>query len=213
MIFLKENSPFPDISLANEEGLLAIGGKLTSQRLLDAYSLGIFPWFTEGQPILWWSPDPRMVLFLDQFKPSKSLKKTMASNLFQITYNTAFAKVIQECALAKRKGQTGTWINREMINAYLNLHQEGYAISIEVWQNEKLVGGLYGIDLAEKRIFCGESMFHKTNNASKVAFMHLIQKLKEKNYLLIDCQVYTKHLESLGAKEISRNHFVEFLTK
>jgi leucyl/phenylalanyl-tRNA---protein transferase len=211
MIFLNENTPFPDVSLADEDGLLAFGGKLTTKRLLEAYNSGIFPWFSDGQPVLWWSPDPRMVLFLEQFKVSKSLRKSIKSGAFQVTFNTAFAKVIQECALAKRYDQEGTWITQKMINAYVELHKKGHAISIEIWQNEKLVGGLYGIDLPEKRIFCGESMFHKVNDASKVALYHLIENLKTKNYILIDCQVYTKHLNSLGAKQISRTEFIKLL--
>jgi len=211
MIFLQDNSPFPDASLADEDGLLAIGGRLTTARLLDAYNSGIFPWYSEGQPVLWWSPDPRMVLFLDRFKVSKSLKKTIKSNIFQVTFNTAFAKVIQECALAKRNDQDGTWITRGMMDAYLELHNKGHALSVEVWQNEQLVGGLYGIDLHEKRLFCGESMFHKVTDASKVAFYHFVKHLKIQNYNLIDCQVYTKHLESLGGCLIARDEFIKHL--
>lgn len=211
MIFLKDNSPFPDVSLADENGLLAIGGKLTTDRLLDAYHSGIFPWYSEGQPVLWWSPDPRMVLFLERFKVSKSLRKTIKSNVFQVTFNTAFDKVIQECALAKRNDQDGTWITPEMIDAYVELHLEGHAISVEVWQNETLVGGLYGIDLPEKKVFCGESMFHKVTDASKVALFSLVEKLKAEDYKLIDCQVYSKHLEMLGACLISRNQFLGHL--
>lgn len=208
MIFLKDNSPFPDVSLADEDGLLAIGGKLTTASLLDAYNSGIFPWFSEGEPVLWWSPDPRMVLFIDRFKVSKSLNKTIKSNVFQVTFNTAFAKVIQECALAKRNDQDGTWITHEMIDAYVELHLKGHAVSVEVWQNKVLVGGLYGIDLPEKKVFCGESMFYKVSDASKVALFFLVEKLKSEDYKFIDCQVYTKHLDSLGACLISRNQFL-----
>jgi len=211
MIFLKDNSPFPDVSLTNEDGLLAIDGKLTTARLLDAYNSGIFPWYSEGQPVLWWSPDPRMVLFLDRFKVSKSLRKTIKSNVFQVTFNNAFAKVIQECALAKRNDQDGTWITREMINSYIELHNKGHAVSVEVWQNKILVGGLYGIDLSEKKVFCGESMFHKVTDASKVAMFFLVEKLKVENYRLIDCQVFTNHLNYLGAEEISRPDFLKIL--
>lgn len=211
MIFLKDNSPFPDVSLANEDGLLAIGGTLTTARLLNAYNSGIFPWYSEEQPVLWWSPDPRMVLFLDDFKVSKSLKKTIHSGKFKVTFNTVFAEVIKACAMAKRQGQEGTWITQEMINAYIELHKNGHAISVEVWQNETLVGGLYGIDLPEKKVFCGESMFHKVTDASKVALFSLVEKLKAEDYKLIDCQVYSKHLEMLGACLISRNQFLGHL--
>lgn len=211
MIFLNENTPFPDVSLADEDGLLAVGGTLTTERLLKAYNSGIFPWYSEGQPVFWWSPDPRMVLFLSQFKVSKSLRKTIASGEFQVTFNTAFAEVIQECALAKRNNQEGTWITQEMIDAYFELHNKGHAVSVEVWQDNILVGGLYGIDLPEKGVFCGESMFHKVTDASKVAFYHLVEHLKIKNYKLVDCQVYTKHLESLGACLLPRDEFVKYL--
>jgi len=213
MIFLKDNTPFPDVTLADEDGLLAVGGKLTTSRLLDAYNSGIFPWYSEGQPVLWWSPDPRMVLFLDRFKVSKSLRKTIKTNVFQVTFNTAFAKVIQECALANRNDQDGTWITQDMMDAYVELHQKGHAVSVEVWQNEVLVGGLYGIDLPEKRVFCGESMFHKVTDASKVALFYIVDYLKINNYLFIDCQVYTKHLASLGAKKIPKKYFLKFLQK
>src|SRR5690606_13342801 len=161
---------FPEVSLADEDGLLAVGGTLTTERLLKAYNSGIFPWYSEGQPVLWWSPDPRMVLFLDQFKVSKSLRKTIISGEFQVTFNTAFAEVIQKCALTKRNDHQGTWITQEMIDAYIELHHKGHAVSVEVWQNKKLAGGLYGIDLPEKHVFCGESMFHLVTDASKVAF-------------------------------------------
>lgn len=213
MIFLQENTPFPNVNLADEDGLLAVGGTLTTKRLIDAYNAGIFPWFSNGQPVLWWSPDPRMVLFIDDFKVSKSLKKTVDSGKFKVTFNTAFAEVIEACAAVKRKGQDDTWITQEMKKAYIQLHQKGIATSVEVWENQQLVGGLYGIDLTEKRIFCGESMFHNENNASKVALYYLIEKLKANNYILIDCQVYTVHLESLGAKEIEKNQFLKFLQK
>jgi leucyl/phenylalanyl-tRNA---protein transferase len=211
MIFLKDNSPFPDVSLADEDGLLAVGENLTTERLLEAYNSGIFPWYSEGQPVLWWSPDPRMVLFLDQFKVSKSLSKTIISGDFQVTFNTAFSEVIQECAQVKRNDQEGTWITQVMIDTYTELNKEGHTVSVEVWQNKKLVGGLYGIDLPEKRVFCGESMFHKVSDASKVAFYHLVEHLKARNYKLIDCQVYTKHLASLGACLIPRDEFVKHL--
>ncbi len=213
MVFLEENTPFPDVSLADDDGLLALGGTLSSERLMTAYRSGIFPWFSNNQPVLWWSPDPRMVLFPEKFKVSKSLRQKLKSNPFEITFNTAFTEVIKQCALTKRKKETGTWITKSMQEAYLELHRRGHAVSVETWQDSKLVGGLYGIDLPEKKIFCGESMFHHVSDASKIAFYHLVQKLKEKNYKLIDCQVYTKHLESMGAEEINREKFVSFLTK
>lgn len=211
MIFLKENDSFPDVNLADEDGLLAVGGILTTKRLIEAYNSGIFPWYSDGQPVLWWSPDPRMVLFLDNFKVSKSLKKTIDSGKFKVTFNTAFAEVITACAMAKRQGQDGTWITQEMINAYIELHKKGHAFSVEVWHNDTLVGGLYGIDLPEKKVFCGESMFHKVSEASKVALFFLVEKLKTEGYKLIDCQVYSKHLEMLGACLISRNQFLGHL--
>ena len=211
MIFLKENDSFPDVNLADEDGLLAVGGTLTTKRLIEAYNSGIFPWYSEGQAVLWWSPDPRMVLFLDNFKVSKSLKKTIDSGKFKVTFNTAFAEVITACAMAKRQGQDGTWITQEMINAYIELHKKGHAFSVEVWHNDTLVGGLYGIDLPEKKVFCGESMFHKVSEASKVALFFLVEKLKTEGYKLIDCQVYTKHLDFLGACLISRNQFLGHL--
>ncbi len=213
MKFIKDQDPFPELSHADEDGLLAIGGSLNPQRLLMAYQSGIFPWFSGNQPVLWWSPDPRMVLFLEDFKTSKSLRQKIKSNLFKVTFNTAFAEVIKECAQVKRTNETGTWITDGMQQAYIELHNIGHAKSIEVWENDILVGGLYGIDLPEKKIFCGESMFHKTNDASKIALNHLVKILKQKEYLLIDCQVYTAHLASLGAREISREKFISFLIK
>ncbi|MEX0997996.1 MAG: leucyl/phenylalanyl-tRNA--protein transferase [Flavobacteriaceae bacterium] len=213
MIYLEENDPFPPLEFADEDGLLAVGGSLTSERLMTAYRSGIFPWFNENQPVLWWSPDPRMVLYPNNFKVSKSLLQKIKSNRFTITFNTAFAEVIKACAQIKRKKESGTWITKGMQEAYLELNRLGHAISVEVWQNNKLVGGLYGVDLPEQKIFCGESMFHKETDASKIAFYHLVETLKSKHYLLIDCQVYNKHLESLGAQKISRDLFVSILTK
>ena len=191
MIYLSSQLWFPSVTEASKEGLLAIGGDLSSDRLLLAYRSGIFPWFEDDQPILWWSPDPRMVLFPERFKVSKSLKKVLDSNIFQVTFNQNFSEVIKQCASVKRKGQRGTWITSEMISAYQELHEKGFAKSVEVWKEGKLVGGLYGIDLPEKKVFCGESMYTKESNASKVGFYILIEKLKERNYKIIDCQVYT----------------------
>jgi len=214
MVYLHENSPFPPVKLADEDGLLALGGSLTSERLMTAYRSGIFPWFNENQPVLWWSPDPRMVLYLEKFKTSKSLSQKLKSNRFKVTFNSAFAEVIKACAQINRKNQSGgTWITQEMQEAYIKLHHMGHAVSVEVWEGTDLIGGLYGVDLPEKKVFCGESMFHKKTDASKIAFYHLVKKLKSNNYKLIDCQVYNKHLESLGAQEISRDLFVSILTK
>jgi leucyl/phenylalanyl-tRNA--protein transferase len=212
MIYLSSKLWFPSVTEASKEGLLALGGDLSLERLLLAYSTGIFPWYEDYQPILWWSPDPRMVLFPKRFKVSKSLKKVINSNVFEVTYNQNFSEVIKQCAFIKRKDQGSTWITSEMISAYQNLHEKGFAKSVEVWKEGKLVGGLYGIDLPEKKVFCGESMFSKESNASKVGFYTLVEKLKERNYKLIDCQVYTKHLSSLGAEEISRKDFMELLS-
>lgn len=210
MYFAANELWFPHPSEANEDGILAVGGALTTERLLLAYNSGIFPWFEEDQPVLWWSPDPRMVLFPSEFKASKSLRKLIRLAQFKVTFNTAFAAVIQHCATIKRDGQGGTWITSTMEDAYIELHEKGIALSVEVWENDLLVGGLYGVDLKDKKVFCGESMFSKKSNASKVAFYYLVQSLLEKEYRLIDCQVYNSHLESLGAGEISR---VDFLDK
>ena len=211
MIYLSSQLWFPSVVEASKEGLLAIGGDLSSDRLLLAYRSGIFPWFEDDQPILWWSPDPRMVLYPERFKVSKSLRKVLDSNIFKVTFNENFSEVIKQCASVKRKGQRGTWITSEMISAYQELHEKGFAKSVEVWKEGKLVGGLYGIDLPEKKVFCGESMYSKESNASKVGFYILIEKLKERHYKLIDCQVYTNHLHSLGAEEIPREEFLKAL--
>lgn len=211
MHFLEKELWFPSSSLATEDGLLAVGGDLSSPRLLLAYNSGIFPWYEAGQPILWWSPDPRMVLFPEKFKVSKSLRKILKSRKFRITFNKNFPEVIKNCATVPRKGQTGTWITREMQEAYTALHELGHAVSVEVWEHDKLVGGLYGIDLPEKKIFCGESMFSLVSEASKAALFHLTEYVKSKNYKFIDCQIYNAHLESLGAEEMERNRFLEFL--
>lgn len=207
MHFLTDKIAFPDVSEATFEGLLAIGGDLSSERLIHAYSNGIFPWFEDEEPLLWWSPDPRFVLFPGNLKISKSMKQILRKKTFKVTVNKDFKSVIEECALAKREGQDGTWITDQMVEAYLKLHRLGYSKSVEVWQNNELVGGLYGVDLGNK-VFCGESMFAKVSNASKVGFITLVQN---SNYNLIDCQVHTKHLESLGAKHISRAEFLKFL--
>jgi len=216
MFLLSKDLVFPPVHLANEDGLLAIGGDLSSERLLLAYKSGIFPWFSDGEPIVWYSPNPRMVLYPEKLKVSKSMKQLIRKNKFQITFNQNFKEVITNCKIIARKNQPGTWITNEMQEAYIKLHQKGIAKSVEVWQQneedvskKELVGGLYGIDLGT--IFCGESMFSKVSNTSKLAFIYLTQELKNKNYKLIDCQVYNSHLASLGAEEITRDQFLTYL--
>ncbi len=196
---------FPDPALAEDDGLLAIGGDLSLDRLLLAYSNGIFPWFSEGEPIFWYSPHQRCVIFPDRILVSKSMKKVLRNEIFTITVDTAFEEVILNCAKTPRKGQDGTWITDEMQAAYINLHKKGYAHSVEVWQDDQLVGGLYGLKV--NRVFCGESMFSKVSNASKAATIYL-SKL---NVDLIDCQMPNDHLMSLGAEMIDRAHYMELL--
>lgn len=211
MHLLDDTFSFPHPELTHETGILAIGGDLSPERLILAYQNGIFPWYSDDEPLLWWSPDPRMVLFPDELKVSKSMRKLFRDQKFKVTFNQDFESVIRACAEIPRQDQDGTWITEEMIQSYLKLHQLGYAQSVEVYENEKLVGGLYGIYLKEKAIFCGESMFTKVSNASKYGFISLIKKLKEEGVQLIDCQIYTAHLASLGAKEISREAFLSYL--
>lgn len=211
MVYLSNELWFPPLEVATQDGLLAVGGDLSIERLLLAYNSGIFPWFSKGEPLLWWSPDPRMVLFPKKLKVSKSLRKILQKNEFKITFNTAFSEVIKNCSCIEREGQADTWITNEMVDVYEKLHELGHALSVEVWKDDKLVGGLYGIDLTKRKVFCGESMFSKETNASKVAFCHLVEKLKDKNYTIIDCQVHTAHLESLGAEEIPRTEFLNYL--
>ncbi len=205
--WLGEHIDFPPHELSSEEGVIALGGDLSVKRLLHAYKNGIFPWFNEGEPIVWYSPSKRMVLFPDELKISKSMRQVLRKNDFVITENKAFEEVILACKKTQRKNQDGTWITDDMLSAYLKLHKTGLAKSIEVWKEDELVGGLYGVDL-DNGVFCGESMFSKASNMSKVAFIHLVKK---GNYKLIDCQVYNDHLASLGANEISRAQFLEFL--
>ena len=209
MILLGKEIIFPNVETASQQGIVAIGGDLSNERLILAYKSGIFPWYNEGEPIIWYSPDPRMVLFPDKLKISKSMYQVLRKNDFEITFNQNFTEVISQCKTWERKDQAGTWITDEMKIAYMKLHELGIAKSIEVWQNNELVGGLYGIDLGH--VFCGESMFSKVSNASKAAFIHLTRKLEEENYKLIDCQVYNEHLASLGAEEIPRAKFIEIL--
>ncbi|MBS7252721.1 leucyl/phenylalanyl-tRNA--protein transferase [Flavobacterium branchiicola] len=209
MYYLREDLFFPPVSEADEEGILAIGGDLNPERLKLAYKSGIFPWFNEGEPILWWAPDPRMVLFLDELVISKSMRNILNRKMFKLTFNKNFKEVILNCQQIKREGQDGTWISDEMIEAYCKLNEEGIAKSVEVWQDETLVGGLYGIDLGN--VFCGESMFSKVSNASKTAFIALALYLQKENYKVLDCQVYNPHLESLGCREIDREEFMSIL--
>lgn len=211
MYILSKNIEFPPVEHADNDGLLAIGGDLSQERLLLAYRSGIFPWYNEGEPIIWYSPDPRMVLFPEELKVSKSMKQVLRKDEFTVTFNRDFKQVIENCATVKRPDQEGTWITNDMQKAYIQLHTSGYAMSVEVWKEEELVGGLYGMWLQEKKVFCGESMFAKVSNASKVGFISLVSMLKEKKVQLIDCQVYTDHLASLGAREISRKAFLDYL--
>ena len=207
MEFLTAQIKFPDVSQASPEGLLAIGGDLSPERLLLAYKSGIFPWFDKTQPILWWSPDPRFVLFPENLKISKSMQGLIKKQIFKVSFNTCFERIINECAEIKREGQNGTWITEEMKTSYIKLHKLGYATSVEVWKDNNLVGGLYGVDL-RNGIFCGESMFSKVSNASKFGF---ISFLRNTTFKLIDCQVYTDHLANLGAEEIDRRVFLSYL--
>lgn len=207
MYYLGSKIAFPDPRQASKDGLIGIGGDLSPERLLLAYKMGIFPWFEKEQPILWWSPDPRFVLYPKKLKVSKSMKQVLRNSDFEITVNQSFDQVITECSIAKRSGQRGTWITENMIEAYKKLHELGYAKSVEVWLDNEIVGGLYGVDI-NNGVFCGESMFTKVSNASKVGFIAFIQNTE---YKLIDCQVYTDHLESLGAEEIKREDFLNHL--
>lgn len=205
--YIRHDLSFPSVETATPEGLLAYGGDLNPKRLLLAYRSGIFPWYNSSDPILWWSPDPRLVLYTDEFIFRKSLKKRMKH--FEIRYNTAFTEVMQECGSIEREGQKGSWIIPEIIEAYSVLHDMGYAHSIEAWQDDKLVGGLYGIMIG--KMFYGESMFAKVNDASKVAFATLVEKLKAEGVKMIDCQISSPHLISLGAREITRHEFIKHL--
>lgn len=209
MYFLTKELFFPPVDEASYDGILAVGGDLSIDRLLLAYNNGIFPWFDADDPILWWSPSERMVVDPNNYKVSKSLRNIINRNIFKVTFNKDFKSVIENCQQIDRKGQDGTWISDDIIESYTKLHELGKAKSVEIWQNNGLVGGLYGIDLGH--VFCGESMFSKVPNASKVAFVKLIEYLKENNYKLLDCQVHNDHLEKLGAFEISRESFMKIL--
>ena len=207
--FLNERIWFPPVEKAWEDGLLAVGGDLSPERLLLAYRSGIFPWFSEGEPPLWWSPDPRFVLFPDELKISKSMKQVLKSGKFTFTIDAAFREVVVNCQAAERPGQDGTWITDDIVLAYCKMHELGYAHSAEAWIGEKLVGGLYGIRLGNA--FFGESMFSLESNASKYAFIQWVQLLKTEGVNIIDCQVYTEHLDSLGARMIPRSNFLQLI--
>jgi len=206
----EQDFPALNKALREPDGLLAIGGCLSKKRLLNAYRHGIFPWYNPGEPILWWSPDPRLVLFPDQLIVSRSLRKTLRKNIFTVTFDQAFSEVIAACA-ELRKESAGTWITEDIAQAYIELHQSGFAHSAEAWLDSELVGGLYGIALG--RVFFGESMFHTRTDASKVVFATLVEQLKTWDYQLIDCQVHTKHLASFGAVSCDRSHFVKLLNQ
>lgn len=213
MYLLNPNSAelsFPPVEHASPEGLLAAGGDLSAPRLLEAYRQGIFPWYSAGQPILWWSPDPRAVLFPEKVKISRSLKKTLRKGAFSVTSDLAFRQVMLACA-GPRKSESGTWITDEMVEAYSRLHDQGYAHSVEVWADDELAGGLYGVGIGH--VFFGESMFTRVTDASKVAMVALCRQLQRWGFTLIDCQVASPHLFTLGAEEIPRNQFRELLTK
>jgi len=206
---LVDEPVFPPPDYADPSGLLAVGGDLTCERLLEAYRLGIFPWYSDDQPILWWSPDPRLVLRLDEFNVSRSLRKTLKKGVFKVTFDRAFEEVIRGCASAPRQGQRGTWITKEMQEAYIELHGLGFAHSVETWWGDDLAGGLYGISLG--KAFFGESMFHRRTDASKVALAVLVEKLQAWNFHFIDAQMTTEHLLRLGAAEMPRRIFLKRL--
>ncbi len=202
---------FPDPNTADEEGIVCIGGDLTRETLLHAYSIGLFPWFNEEDPIIWWCPNPRSVLFPKSIHISKSLKTLLNSNKLEVRFNTCFQDVIEGCRNAKRKGDPGTWLTDEMTNAYTQLYETGYGLSVETFQDNILVGGLYGVII--DKCFFGESMFSNIPNASKVALVRLAQKLETLNFEFIDCQIHNPHLEKMGAVEIKREKFIKLLNK
>ena len=211
MTLLNDDLLFPPVSMADEDGILAMGGNLSTERLLLAYRNGIFPWYNDGEPILWWSPDPRFVLFPEKLRVTKSMQTVLNNGKFRFTINRAFSTVIQQCKTTDRKEQEGTWISPAIQEAYTKLHLLGYAHSAEAWLNGELVGGLYGIRIGN--VFFGESMFSTQSNASKFAFIHYVRQLQKEKVSLIDCQIYSSHLESLGAKMISREKFMNLLSE
>ena len=208
---LSEKIAFPPPRYSNPDGLLAVGGDLSKERLVLAYRMGIFPWYSAGDPVLWWSPDPRLVLPVDAFHISRSLKKVIEKGTFKITFDTAFGRVISGCAARREKGGCGTWIVPEMVDAYIELHEDGIAHSVEAWLGDELAGGLYGVSLG--RCFFGESMFTRVTNASKVALAALVSYIKSRGFDFVDCQVKSGHLLSLGAREIPRGEFLAMLEK
>lgn len=209
VFMLSDKLIFPPVELADPDGLLAVGGDLSAERLRLAYSMGIFPWFTEDSPILWWSTDPRLVLFPNELNVSRSLRQTINKSLYEISFDHDFAGVIGGCAEVRRPSQEGTWITPEMQAAYIELHRQGVAHSVESWQNGRLVGGLYGVSLG--RVFFGESMFALKPDASKVAFVALVERLRERGYEIIDCQQTTEHLMRFGAREVPRAEFLNLI--
>lgn len=202
---------FPDPELSDEDGLLAIGGDLSLGRLITAYSNGIFPWYNEGEPILWWCPKPRFIIIPNEIKVSKSMKKILKKKEFNVTFNNDFEEVISNCKILRETNGEGTWITDEMKNAYINLFNHGYAMSVETYIGEQLIGGLYGVKIG--KCFFGESMFSKASNGSKIALIKLAEKLASEGFLFIDCQMHTDHLESMGGKFIKWNLFRELLDK
>jgi leucyl/phenylalanyl-tRNA--protein transferase len=211
VFLLSDELVFPPPHLATRDGLLAVGGDLSQKRLLLAYSLGIFPWFSDGEPIMWWSPDPRLVLYPRELRVSKSLRKIIKKGVFNVTMDLAFVQVITECARIRLQNNEGTWIVEDMIKAYCKLHESGFAHSVEVWYEGKLAGGLYGVSMG--KCFFGESMFTRVSNASKVAFVTLVEHLKALSFDMIDCQITTEHLIRFGARETPRGIFLEQLEK
>jgi leucyl/phenylalanyl-tRNA--protein transferase len=209
MVRLGDDHIFPSPRSANEHGVVAYGGDLNPNRIIQAYKQGIFPWFESDDNLLWWSPNPRMILYPEKIKISKSLKSVIKKNTFKVTFNRDFEEVIESCSNIKRLGQKGTWITSGLKESFLYLHEKGLAISVEVWKDSKIVGGLYGLDLGN--VFCGESMFSKSSNASKVALVNLSSELKKNNYKFIDCQIPTEHLKSMGGEEVSRDDFLKLL--